>query len=114
MKIREQRDRNAAKIPGPIGVGILAVHADRHGHGMGFGHESIGQRFQRRNFTASSGCPIEWIKQQQNVVLPTRTAQLKRVAKLVGERKIRCFCSDIDHAAYVTPRVKKVETLGAR
>ena len=74
MEILQQRERHAAQRFRPVVMGKTAV--DAHTQNLGVtGLELALQSFESRDLLASSGCPIERIEHQHDVLLPLELIQ---------------------------------------
>jgi hypothetical protein len=62
------------------------------------GLEVIDYRFQTRNLSGSSRCPIEGIKHQHDILLPFELVESEfRAAKVASQLKIGRLLSNSDH-----------------
>ena len=69
MKISEKGQADAFQVPGgPVGVAVDTVHADAEDLGVCLA-EIIEPRFQRGDFLASGGGPVEGIEDEHDVPL---------------------------------------------
>lgn len=103
VEVGEERERDAAEIPRPVGVTVAAVDADARDSRIGFRLKTIDQRFQRRNFVASRRCPVERVEEQEDVVPPPVVAEVELGPEMGFEGEIRGFCSDGDHNEFIPP-----------
>lgn len=103
VEVGEERERDAAEVPRPVGVGVLGINADARDPRIGFRLKSIDQRFQRRNFSASRRCPVEGVEEQEDIVPPAVVGEVELGAEMSLEGEVRGFGSDSDHREIVTP-----------
>jgi len=103
VEVGEERERDAAEIPRPVGVAVAAIDAYARDTRIGFRLKAIGQRFQRRNFAASRRCPVERVEEQEDVVPTAVVAKVELGSKMGLEGEVRGFGSDAYHKGIYTP-----------
>jgi hypothetical protein len=109
VEVGEERERDTAEIPRPVGVRVAAIDAYARDTRIGFRLKAIGQRFQRRNFAASRRCPVEGVEEQEDVVPTAVVAEVELGSKMGLEGEVRGFGSDAYHKRTYTS-----DGLGAR
>jgi hypothetical protein len=97
VEVCEERERDAAQIPRPVGVAVASIDAYARDARIGFRLKPIDQRFQRRNFAASRRCPVERVEQQEDVVPTPVVAEVELGPEMGLEGEVRGFGSDAYH-----------------